>query len=70
VVALNGFDAKVSTCVRQYRMFAGLYDIAVTVISLNQPLRAVVSNLELQGVGFESGMAFVKRYLGAMQWNP
>jgi S1-C subfamily serine protease len=70
VVALNGFDAKVVTCVRQYRMFAGLYDIGVTIISVNQPLRAVVSNLEMRGVGFESGMDFVRRFLGAMKWIP
>jgi serine protease Do len=70
IVALNGFDARVSTCVRQYRMFAGLYDIGVTIVSVNQPQSAVISNLSLRGVGFESGMAFVRRYLGAMQWNP
>jgi hypothetical protein len=70
IVALNGFDARISTCVRQYRMFAGLYDIGVTVVSVNQAQRALVSGLSLRGVGFESGMAFVHRYLGAMQWNP
>jgi hypothetical protein len=70
VVALNGFDAKVTTCARQYRMFASLYDIGVTVVSVNQPQRAVVSNLELHGVGFEAGTDFVRRYLGAMKWTP
>jgi serine protease Do len=70
IVALNGFDARISTCVRQYRMFAGLYDIAVTVVSVNQAQRAIVSSASLRGVGFESGMGFVRHYLGAMQWNP
>jgi S1-C subfamily serine protease len=70
IVALNGFDARVSTCVRPYRMFAGLYDIGVTVVSVNQAQRGIVSGLSLRGVGFESGMDFVHRYLGAMQWNP
>lgn len=70
VVALNGFDAQVSTCVRQYRMFAGVHDIAVTVVSLNDARRAVVSHLGLRGVSFPAGMAFVGAYLGAMQWNP
>ncbi|MBC7984046.1 MAG: trypsin-like peptidase domain-containing protein, partial [Candidatus Obscuribacterales bacterium] len=36
IVALHGFDARVSICVRQYRMFAELYDIAVSIVSLNQ----------------------------------
>jgi hypothetical protein len=70
LVSLDGFDARVSTCARQYRLFAGLYDIAVTVTSLNSTQRAVVSQLDLRGVGFEPGMQFVRRYVGAMRWIP
>jgi serine protease Do len=70
LVALNGFDARVTTCVRQYRMFASLYDFAITIVSVNQPRRAVVSNLELRGVAFQPGMDFLRQFLGAMQWNP
>ena len=64
----DGFDARISTCARQYRLFAGLYDLAVTVTSINSTQRAVVSQLDLQGVDFESGTQFVRRYLGAMRW--
>ncbi len=70
LVSLDGFDARVSTCARQYRLFSGLYDLAVTVTSLDSAQRAVVSQLDMHGVGFESGMRFVRRYLGAMQWMP
>ncbi len=70
IVALNGFDAKVVTCVRQYRMFASLYDIGLTVASVHQSQRAVVSSLELRGVAFEPGLDFVRRYLESMKWNP
>lgn len=70
VVELKGYDARISTCVRQYRMFAGLYDISVTVISLNQSHRAFISTVGLRGVGFATGMDFVRHYLGAMRWNP
>jgi S1-C subfamily serine protease len=70
LVSLDGFDARISTCARQYRLFAGLYDIAVTVTSINSTQRAVVSQLDLRGVGFEPGMQFVRRYLGAMRWIP
>jgi hypothetical protein len=51
-------------------MYAELYDIGVTVVSVSQPQRAVVSNMRLRAVGFDSGMAFVGRFLGAMQWHP
>jgi len=70
LVSLDGFDARVTTCARQYRVFAGLYDIAVTVTSINSTERALVSQLDLRGVGFEPGMQFVRRYLGAMRWTP
>lgn len=70
LVSLDGFDARISTCARQYRLFAGLYDLAITVTSINSTERAVVSQLDLRGVSFENGMQFVRRYLGAMQWSP
>jgi len=70
LVALAGFDARISICVRQYRMYAELYDIGMTVVSVNQSQRAVVSNVRLRAVGFNSGMDLVRRFLGAMQWKP
>jgi hypothetical protein len=70
LVSLDGFDARVTTCARQYRLFAGLYDIAVTVTSINSTQSAVVSQLDLGGVGFEPGMQFVRRFLEAMRWMP
>jgi serine protease Do len=70
LVSLDGFDARVSTCARQYRLFSGLYDIAVTVTTINSTQRAVVSQLDLRGVGFEPGMQFVRRFLEAMRWMP
>jgi hypothetical protein len=70
LVSLDGFDARLATCARQYRLFPGLYDLAVTVTSINSSEQAVVSRLDLRGVGFESGMQFARRFLGALQWIP
>ena len=70
LVSLDGFDARVSTCVRQYRLFAGLYDFDVTVVGIDDAQLALVSRLALQGVGFESGKWIMERYLGALQWTP
>ena len=69
LVSLDGFDARISTCVRQYRLFADLYDFDVTVISIDDETQALVSRLSLQGVGFDSGERILKRYLGALQWK-
>jgi len=70
LVTLDGFDARVSTCVRQYRLFSGLYDFDVTVVGIDDTSQALVSRLALQGVAFESGKRIMERYLGALRWKP
>ena len=70
LVSLDGFDARISTCVRQYRLFAGLYDFDVTVVGIDDAQQALVSRLTLQGIAFESGKRTMERYLGALQWTP
>ncbi len=70
LVSLDGFDARISTCVREYRLFAGLYDFDVTVVGIDDPQQALVSRLALQGVAFQSGERILDRYLGALQWKP
>ncbi len=70
LVSLDGFDARISTCVRQYRLFTGLYDFDVTVVGIDDTSQALVSRLALQGVAFESGKRIMERYLGALQWTP
>ena len=70
LVSLDGFDARISTCVRQYRLFAGLYDFDVTVVGIDDTQQALVSRLALQGVGFGAGKRIMERYLGALQWTP
>ncbi len=70
LVSLDGFDARISTCVRQYRLFGDLYDFDVTVVSIDDASQALVSRLALQGVAFDSGERILRRYLGALQWKP
>jgi len=70
LATLDGFDARLTLCVRQYRLFSGLYDIAVSLVSIHEPQLALVSHLDLRGVGFDPGMVFVRRYLEAMRWSP
>jgi S1-C subfamily serine protease len=70
LVSLDGFDARVSTCVRQYRLFPGLYDFDVTVVGIDDRQQALVSRLALQGVAFDFGKRSMERYLGALQWTP
>lgn len=70
LVSLDGFEARVSTCARQYRLFADLYDLAVVVVSISNSQQALVSQLDLRGVALEPGALFVRRYLETMRWTP
>ncbi len=70
LVSLDGFDARISTCLRQYRLFGDLYDFDVTVVSIDDASEALVSRLALQGVGYDTGERILKRYLGGLQWKP
>ncbi|HTP40199.1 MAG TPA: serine protease [Steroidobacteraceae bacterium] len=67
---LRTLDVAVRICARGYRLYEGLYDFTATAVSLNQPLRGVVTSLNISGAGFDDGMAFIHRYLGALQWTP
>ena len=69
VVRLNGLDADLMICTRAYRMFEGLYDIAAYVRSLNHDARGFSSNLQLTGVDFDGGIAFVNRFVRAIKWT-
>lgn len=70
LVSLDGFDARVSSCVRQYRLYDDLFDVVTVVVSADDARQAIVSRLELQGVAFEPAMQVMSRYLGGMRWTP
>ena len=70
VVALKGFDASLAICTRNYRKLDGLYDFVVRVSSLNGTSRGFASHLDMYGLEFDAGMAFIRRYVEAMEYAP
>ena len=69
-VKLKGFDAAVMVCVRAYRKLEGLHDFVVRVSSLNGGKRGFASHLDMYGLEFDAGMAFVRRYMDSMELKP
>ena len=69
-VKLNGFDAALTLCTRSYRKLADLYDFILVVKSLNGTQRGFASRLTMTGMEFEPAMAFIQRYVAAMEWKP
>ncbi len=71
VLALKGFDADLMTCTRGYRKLDGLYDFVIRISSLSGGAgRGFASHLDMYGLEFDAGMAFVRRYLEAMAYLP
>jgi S1-C subfamily serine protease len=56
-------------CVRAYKRFEGLYDMRLKVLTLDRSSEALASNLALNGVGYEGGLEFARRYLERITWT-
>ena len=54
---------------RQYRLFEGLYDFELVLVSVSPQDHALVSHLTLRGTGFDSGQVFVRRFLETLRWS-
>ena len=56
-------------CVRGYKRFEGLYDMRLKVLTLDRSSEALVSSLALNGVGYESGLDFARKFLERITWT-
>ena len=70
VVALKNFEANVMVCTRAYRNIAGIYDFVVRISSLDPHSSGFASHLDMYGLEFDGGMAFIRAYLDAMSYGP
>lgn len=68
-VNLEDLQAAVTLCARSYRLYDGLYDVALVATSRNEPLRGFVSTATLRGVDFDAGVEFSRRFLRAIRWT-
>jgi S1-C subfamily serine protease len=69
IVALKGTRAKMVMCMRAYKQFEGLYDVSLKLATLGDSGLALHSQLEMEGVSFEAGTTFARRYVEAIRWN-
>lgn len=58
---------RVVFCARAYREFEGLYDVTVAGVTEDRAREALVSRLEMHGVGYDNAVALGKRFLAAME---
>ncbi len=70
IVRLHDFEARLLTCTRGLRNFAGLHDITARIVSVSHEARGFASHVDMYGVPFEAGMALLRRYVEAMRGTP
>jgi S1-C subfamily serine protease len=54
-------------CAQAYREFEGLYDVVLTAVTEDNGTEALVSQLTLQAVGYDTAIALARRFLEAVQ---
>ncbi len=59
---------KIALCVRTYKKLAGLYDLILNAVTLNEKTVGLQSTLSLQGFSFENAISFAERYVESIQW--
>lgn len=55
-------------CARAYRNFDGLYDIAETVVTQDDNQHALLSEMMLEGVTYETAVTLGKSFVEAIRW--
>ncbi len=56
-------------CARAYRAFPGLYDAMLTAVTQDSGTEALVSQLNMHGVGYDTAVALGRRFLEAVTWT-
>jgi hypothetical protein len=68
-VSLSQHSWKVSTCVRAYKHFRGLYDVIVLLATVDQNDKTLLAKAAMSGVSKENSTRFVKRFMEAIKWK-
>ena len=67
-VRVAGRDWRVVLSARTYKKYPGLHDLFITMCSVSDTDRALLSDLWLTGVSEEMGLAFAGKFMESIQW--
>ncbi len=62
-------ELRAQLCATAYKRFPDLYEINLKVATIDSASQGVVSHLELEGVGYQQGIALAKQFMEAFQWK-
>ena len=68
-VTLNDTHWKVHWCVRRYKRFPALHDVAVAMASLASDRKGMLVNFSAAGVSQDNALQLTRRFMGAVAWK-
>lgn len=68
-VKVGGIPTRTALCLRAYKKFPGLYDLALRAATLDASTSGVQTSLTLAGFSADNARALARRYLEALAWT-
>lgn len=68
-VTVGGIPTRTALCLRAYKKFPGLYDLALRAATINANTSGVQTSLTLAGFSADNARALARRYLEALAWT-
>lgn len=68
-VSFSQHSWKVSTCVRAYKEYRGLYDVILLLTTVDQNDKTLLAKAAMSGVSKEYSTRFMKRFMEAIKWK-
>ncbi|PTL85565.1 serine protease [Vitiosangium sp. GDMCC 1.1324] len=68
-VKVGGVPVRAALCLRAYKKFPGLYDLALRAATINASTSGVQTSLDLAGFSADNARALARRYLEAFAWT-
>ncbi|MDH5483958.1 MAG: serine protease [Gammaproteobacteria bacterium] len=68
-VKLAGHNWKIAQCFRKYKNFKGLFDVSLTMASIDYNHKGLLVNMNMAGVEKKLAIAFSRKYMESIQWQ-
>jgi hypothetical protein len=68
-VEISNHSWKVSTCLREYKKYSGLYDMTLLLTTVDMNDKAGLIKVGVAGVSKANLMALTKKIMGSIKWK-
>lgn len=68
-VSFSQHSWKVSTCIRAYKKYRGLYDVILLLTTVDQNDKTLLAKAAMSGISKENSTRFMKRFMEAIKWK-